>query len=110
MTGDVSGSLFNLAFACFGMQALFAWLLRRRVEDDEPLLRVLFASPATQGQREPGRLLRVKFFWPLTQVPSELAECVPMTVALFWAARLAGFGFILSIAAFFVTPFVQASA
>ena len=110
MTSAAPELLFQVAFICFGVQGLFAWLLRGRVEDDEPLLRSLFASPITQGQGEPGRFLRVRFFWPFADVPPELSECVPVTVTLFWIARLAGFGFASSMAAFFVSLFVVAGA
>jgi hypothetical protein len=103
-------ALFKLATICFAGCVLCTWLLRMRLDGDEILLRALFANPVMEGQRESGRLLRVKFFWPFTSAPAELYEYASALVMLFWAARLMGFGFASSMAAFFVSLFLQASA
>jgi hypothetical protein len=110
MSADIPEILFKLAMAGFGLQYAFAAALRQRVDGDEDLRSALFANPVVQGQSNPGRFLRIKFFWPLAHIPPQLSECVPTTVVLFWAARLSGFFFVVSIATFFGSMFVLAGS
>jgi len=110
MSADVPEILFKLAMAGFGLQYAFAAALRYRVDGDDELRNALFSNPVLHGQSKPGRFLRVKFFWPFAPIPSKLSECVPTTLALFWAARLSGFAFVASIAAFFASIFVLAGS
>jgi len=84
MNVDPLDALFKFAGACFVLQGLFAWLLRRRVEDDDALLHLLFARAAAEGKAWPVRFLQANYFWPFVAAPIELSECVYLTVVLFW--------------------------
>jgi hypothetical protein len=110
MSGDVSEFLIKLALVCFGLQGVFGWLLRWRLEEFSSLSEVLFANPVLERRQGAGRLLRVKFFWPFVATPMELTESARELVALFWVARLSGFGFGAAMLAFFVSLFVQVGA
>ena len=110
MNVDPLDALFKFAGICFVLQGLFAWLLRRRVENDDVLLHLLFAKAAAEGHGRPVRFLQARYFSPFVAAPVELSESAYPTVVLFWAARLSGFGFFAGMAAFFVAMFVNVGA
>jgi len=75
--------------------ALCVWL-REYVKSYEVAFTKIFYDPLRLFRGFPAFYMQVRYIWPLTEAPIELAQYSASVQARFWAARIVG-----TIAAFF---------
>ena len=98
--------LFDIAIWLLGANLLLSVLLLALLHDD-PVSEHMFALPNDWLGPRPWylslRLLRVKFFMPWVESPSEMATQGACIRTVFWLTRFSGAGFVIAIFSFLIS-------
>ena len=99
--------LMDLAVSCFAIHLISTASLSWRVGDDQELTAEIFGRPVW-AQRSRGfmALLNLKYFWPFSKSPEQMATRPLVDVGLFWVARLAGTGIATFLVLFLLSAFL----